>query len=293
MVIEDGKILGVEEGRGEGARRGPGRRRAGRLPRIRRPALPPEGARLRAQGDDRERHPMAAARGGFTTVCAMPNTDPVADSRAVVDFVLRKGRDEGAVRVLPIGCVTKGSRRYAALRDGRARGGRRRRLQRRRPARPRRERDAAGADLQLVVRPTDHQPLRGHRAEPAGTGQRGLGVEPAGRTGHTGCRRGDHGSPGHRARGADRRASAHSAREHRGHGRAGAAGQGARDEERHLRGHPAPSDPERRDAPGAGRRVRLRTAHARRLRLQCQGGAAAALPLRRGGDGARAGRRHR
>ena len=52
---------------------------------------------------------MAAARGGFTTVCAMPNTDPVSDSRAVVDFVLRKGRDEGAVRVLPIGCVTKGS----------------------------------------------------------------------------------------------------------------------------------------------------------------------------------------
>ena len=52
---------------------------------------------------------QAAARGGFTTVCAMPNTDPVIDSRAVVDFVLSKGRDEGAVRVLPIGSVTKGS----------------------------------------------------------------------------------------------------------------------------------------------------------------------------------------
>ena len=51
----------------------------------------------------------AAARGGFTTVCAMPNTDPVADSRATVDFVMQKGRDEGVVRVLPIGCVTKGS----------------------------------------------------------------------------------------------------------------------------------------------------------------------------------------
>ena len=51
----------------------------------------------------------AAARGGFTTVCAMPNTNPVMDSRAVVDLVLRKGRDEGAVRVLPIGSVTKGS----------------------------------------------------------------------------------------------------------------------------------------------------------------------------------------
>ena len=52
----------------------------------------------------------AAARGGFTTVCAMPNTDPVTDSRSVVDFVLNKAREEGVVRVLPIGAVTKGSR---------------------------------------------------------------------------------------------------------------------------------------------------------------------------------------
>ena len=51
----------------------------------------------------------AAAKGGFTTVCAMPNTDPVADTRATVDFVLRKGAEEGLVRVVPVGCVTKGS----------------------------------------------------------------------------------------------------------------------------------------------------------------------------------------
>ena len=51
----------------------------------------------------------AAARGGFTTVCAMPNTDPVMDSRSVVDLVLRKAGDEGVVRVLPIGAVTRGS----------------------------------------------------------------------------------------------------------------------------------------------------------------------------------------
>ncbi len=51
----------------------------------------------------------AAARGGFTTVCAMPNTNPAIDSPAVVEFVLRKASDEGSVRVLTIGCVTKGS----------------------------------------------------------------------------------------------------------------------------------------------------------------------------------------
>ena len=52
----------------------------------------------------------AAASGGFTTVCAMPNTDPTMDTRATVDFVLQKASQEGTVRVLPIGCVTKGSK---------------------------------------------------------------------------------------------------------------------------------------------------------------------------------------
>jgi dihydroorotase len=60
----------------------------------------------------------AAARGGFTTVCAMPNTSPATDSRAVVEFVMQKARDEGAVRVLPIGCVTKGSKGEALAEMG-------------------------------------------------------------------------------------------------------------------------------------------------------------------------------
>jgi dihydroorotase len=51
---------------------------------------------------------QAAARGGFTTVCAMPNTEPAADTAATIEFVLRTAQAEGAVRVLPIGCVTKG-----------------------------------------------------------------------------------------------------------------------------------------------------------------------------------------
>ncbi len=51
---------------------------------------------------------QAAARGGFTTLCCMPNTDPPIDSESVVEFVLRRARDAGPVRVLPIGCVTRG-----------------------------------------------------------------------------------------------------------------------------------------------------------------------------------------
>ena len=50
----------------------------------------------------------AAARGGFTTLCCMPNTEPAIDNVAVVEFIRHQASAEGAVRVLPIGCVTKG-----------------------------------------------------------------------------------------------------------------------------------------------------------------------------------------
>jgi dihydroorotase len=52
---------------------------------------------------------QAAARGGFTTICCMPNTNPPLDSQSVVDYVKSKAATEGVVRVLPIGCISKGS----------------------------------------------------------------------------------------------------------------------------------------------------------------------------------------
>ena len=51
---------------------------------------------------------LAAAAGGFTTVCCMANTNPVIDERAVVELVLRIAAERGAVRVLPFGAVSKG-----------------------------------------------------------------------------------------------------------------------------------------------------------------------------------------
>jgi dihydroorotase len=50
----------------------------------------------------------AAARGGFTTVCCMPNTRPPLDSIETINYVKTKAEKEGAVRVLPIACATKG-----------------------------------------------------------------------------------------------------------------------------------------------------------------------------------------
>ncbi|MBI3085117.1 MAG: dihydroorotase [candidate division NC10 bacterium] len=50
----------------------------------------------------------AAARGGFTSVCCMPNTNPVNDNQSVTEFILDRARKEGAVNVFPVGAITKG-----------------------------------------------------------------------------------------------------------------------------------------------------------------------------------------
>jgi len=50
----------------------------------------------------------AAAAGGFTAVCAMPNTTPPNDTRAVTELIVRRAREAGTVRVYPIGAITKG-----------------------------------------------------------------------------------------------------------------------------------------------------------------------------------------
>ncbi|MGE0468602.1 MAG: Dihydroorotase [Candidatus Nitrospira kreftii] len=51
----------------------------------------------------------AAVAGGFTTVCCMPNTNPVNDNQAVTEFMLERSRLAGLANVLPIGAITKGS----------------------------------------------------------------------------------------------------------------------------------------------------------------------------------------
>lgn len=52
----------------------------------------------------------AAAAGGFTAVCCMANTEPVNDNRSITDYILAQARAGGAVRVYPIGAVTRGLR---------------------------------------------------------------------------------------------------------------------------------------------------------------------------------------
>ena len=60
----------------------------------------------------------AAAAGGFTAVCAMPNTDPVTDNQAAVGFIIRQAALARAARVYPIGAISVGQRGEALAEFG-------------------------------------------------------------------------------------------------------------------------------------------------------------------------------
>lgn len=51
---------------------------------------------------------MSAARGGFTSICPMPNTTPSTDSPEMVAWVLQKAREDSVINILPVGAVTIG-----------------------------------------------------------------------------------------------------------------------------------------------------------------------------------------
>src|SRR5579864_3411591 len=51
----------------------------------------------------------AAAAGGFTSICCMPNTKPVNDSALVTSYIVERARAHAMVNVFPIGAITKGS----------------------------------------------------------------------------------------------------------------------------------------------------------------------------------------
>lgn len=60
--------------------------------------------------EDIESGSRAAVHGGFTQVCCMPNTNPVADNKAVVGYIRRRGEEVGLCKIRPIGAITKGEK---------------------------------------------------------------------------------------------------------------------------------------------------------------------------------------
>ncbi len=64
----------------------------------------------------------AAVYGGFTTICCMPNTNPVNDDRQVANYIISQSLRAGMARVLPVGAISKGLRgeslcEYGELKD--------------------------------------------------------------------------------------------------------------------------------------------------------------------------------
>jgi dihydroorotase len=110
VLLEDGKVTAVEAGLAA---------RVGREVRVIPvadlwvvPGLIDLHTHLREPGQEYKEDIVtgttAAAAGGFTAVCCMPNTVPPNDSRAVTDLIVRRAREVGVVRVYPIGAITQG-----------------------------------------------------------------------------------------------------------------------------------------------------------------------------------------
>jgi len=111
ILVEDGKIAAIDA---------PGMLETGRSGmkvidasgKIVTPGLIDMHVHLREPGDEHketiETGCSAAAAGGFTAVCPMPNTHPVNDSPRVTDFILEKAAEAGGVRVYPVAAISKG-----------------------------------------------------------------------------------------------------------------------------------------------------------------------------------------
>ncbi len=113
LLIQDGKIAAIATGGGEGlsAPEAEVRDVAGLIVA---PGLVDVHVHLREPGNEDEETVASGARaavaGGFTAVCAMPNTDPVTDNQAAVGFIVRQAVRAGLARVYPIGAVSVGQR---------------------------------------------------------------------------------------------------------------------------------------------------------------------------------------
>jgi len=57
--------------------------------------------------EDIESGSRAAAAGGFTTVCCMPNTKPVNDCTAVTEYIMKRAREVSCVKILPVGAISR------------------------------------------------------------------------------------------------------------------------------------------------------------------------------------------
>ena len=111
LLIEDGRVAGVLD-RSDGVPEGADVLDATGL--VVAPGFIDMHVHLREPGEEYKETiatgAAAAIAGGWTSVCAMPNTDPVNDSPAVTRFIIEQAERAGLANVFPIGSITKGSK---------------------------------------------------------------------------------------------------------------------------------------------------------------------------------------
>lgn len=110
LLIEDGRIAGILD-RGESIPEGAELLDATGL--VVAPGFVDLHTHLREPGQEYKETiatgAAAAVAGGWTSICAMPNTDPVNDNPAVTRFIIEQGQRAQLANVFPIGAITKGS----------------------------------------------------------------------------------------------------------------------------------------------------------------------------------------
>ena len=112
ILIEDGKIASI--GNPQSAIRNPQSELIDASGKIVTPGLIDMHVHLREPGHEYketiETGCLAAAHGGFTAICCMPNTVPVNDNQSVTDYILKKAKTAGTVRVYAVGAISRGLR---------------------------------------------------------------------------------------------------------------------------------------------------------------------------------------
>jgi len=116
ILVEDGKIVEIEKGKGTHASPSVTQGKESRIidaaGKIVCPGLIDMHVHLREPGHEYKETIksgcLAAAAGGFTAVCSMPNTNPVNDNSQVTKFILQRAMIADTVRVYPVAAISKG-----------------------------------------------------------------------------------------------------------------------------------------------------------------------------------------
>ncbi|MSP59093.1 MAG: dihydroorotase [Myxococcales bacterium] len=112
VILDGGRVIAVEPEAASAYAKRPGAQVIEARGLVVAPGLVDLHVHLREPGheykEDIASGSRAAAAGGFTSICCMPNTQPPNDCRAVTDLIVRRAREAAVVRIYPVGAISQG-----------------------------------------------------------------------------------------------------------------------------------------------------------------------------------------